>query len=221
MIANTASPITSDGLPRWNCRPSSSASWISRKASASARSIASQSRATIAASSAAPARRRQLHALCLHVRLQPLHAGRRPVREPMVVRMHAGERRVHRPRRVVRLEERVERRTRVMSADATEAGPPRAASPRALPSPVSRSRPPSYRGSGMDTHRRSRYECSTALITSCTRAPSIEVALVGSPPRRGSPPMNDADEVGVEQRAPRLFASSRLADRTPAGPESP
>ena len=86
---------------------------------------------------------------------------RRPVGQPIVVRMQAGERRGDRTLPVEHLEEPVERRLR----------------------PGGR---PAY-ASGSVTHRRSRNESSTALIVSCTHAPSSKLPSLVSSSARISP----------------------------------
>ena len=79
---------------------------------------------------------------------------RRPVGQPIVVIVDAGERRVHRPQAVVALEERAS--SAVISA------------------------------SGSETQRRSRNDCSTALMTSCTQAPSPKSPSLAAIVARGS-----------------------------------
>ena len=79
---------------------------------------------------------------------------RRPVRQAVVVGVHAGERRIHRTPAKVVIEEAVERRHAIR-----------------------------YPSSGSETHRRSRYDRSTALMVSCTQAASSKSPSV---PRCGS-----------------------------------
>ena len=92
-------------------------------------------------------------------RLRRGEALGRPVRQPVVVLVHAGERGRHRPAPIV-------------TARRTGRAPRQAAG---------------RHSSGSVTHRRSRNDCSTALIVSCTHAPSSKLPSLASSSDRISP----------------------------------
>ena len=88
--------------------------------------------------------------------------------QPIVVRVHADERRVDRPPAVVGVEERIQ--------PGVESGRLRHAGIRRRP----------VSGSGRSTQRRSWNDSSTALITSCTQAPSSKLPWLRRRRRPGS-----------------------------------
>ena len=94
----------------------------------------------------------QLRAQGMHFRIQRPKSNVAPVRQIAVIRMDAGERRIHRTPLVVMHKKTIEN--------------------------------VAHRSSGMETHRRSRNDRSTALISSCTCAPSSKFPSFSGPSLR-------------------------------------
>ena len=167
--AKIASPVHSAGLPRTPWRTRVLGELNLEKALARARRRARRHRrATYAGRlpSVGGCASRNARVDVVHLGVERIEAGGDQSGSRSSYVVHAGERRVHRASPVVVLEELVERRVQ----------------PAATIDPSTRCR--RHPTSGIETQRRSRNDSSTALISSCTCAPSSKLPSFSGPSLR-------------------------------------